>query len=400
MSSITENTLAEPAVTPEAGPETADGGITSNKRSVGNTSFDQSPCTSNSQNAKRPFTDLSSTLGAIPDSTTITHGMLIASLESMFQRFETIMNARFDSLDSRLDLLDTRISIAEESGSSRDIAIDHLDGQVCELEQKSSDMELRLAAVESSLAVGSPLPPWQPAGIEATNILLLGDSNSGGKVRFGEDRGTIGRALPGVGHFHPTLEDLPPPHSPVFERVSDVIISVGTNNLKLPSTDPEEIVKHTYAYVQSLTKAHPAAHIFLPGVLPVNRGFPDEAMNGKIKLYNHYVKDMCKNLPTSTSYIDVNVFREPNGALKENLSKGPGDPLHLNEQGVKLFASRFKHALRVQHNLPTTVRKNSTTGARIPSEHTRGGSRGGSVVRGNPRGGGNRGHNRGGSYVW
>ena len=49
MSSITENTLAEPAVTPEAGAETADGGITSNKRSVGNTSFDQSPRTSNSK---------------------------------------------------------------------------------------------------------------------------------------------------------------------------------------------------------------------------------------------------------------------------------------------------------------------------------------------------------------
>ena len=109
-------TLAEPAVTPEAGPETADGGITSNKRSVGNTSFDQSPRTSNSQNAKRPFTDLLSTLGAIPDSTTITHGMLIASLESMFQRFETIMNARFDSLDSRLDLLDTVLVLPRKVG--------------------------------------------------------------------------------------------------------------------------------------------------------------------------------------------------------------------------------------------------------------------------------------------
>ena len=109
-------------------------------------------------------------------------------------------------------------------------------------------------------------------------------------------------------------------------------------------------------------------------------------MNGKIKLYNHNLKEMCKNLPTSTPYINVNVFREPNGALKENLSKGPGDPLHLNEQGVKLFASRFKHALRAQHNLPSFVRKNSTTWARITSEHTRGGSRGGSVVRGNPRG--------------
>ena len=125
--------------------------------------------------------------------------------------------------------------------------------------------------------MGNPLPPWQPTGITATNTFVLGDSNSGGKVRFGEDRGILGRALPGAGHFHPTLEVLPPPNSPAFDRVSGVIISVGTNNLKLASTDPEKIVKHTYAYVQSLTKAQPAAHIFLPGFLPVNRGFPDEA---------------------------------------------------------------------------------------------------------------------------
>ena len=43
----------------------------------------------------------------------------------------------------------------------------------------------------------------------------------------------------------------------------------------------------------------------------------------------------------------------------------------LNEQGVKLFASRFNDALRAQHNLSSTVReKTAHTGARIPPEHT------------------------------
>ena len=100
---------------------TADGESSSNKRPLGNTSFEQSPGASNSQNAKRPFTDLSYILGAIPDSTTITYGMLMSSLEYMFQGFENSMNARFDTLDSRLDLFQTGLDILEEKGSSIDI---------------------------------------------------------------------------------------------------------------------------------------------------------------------------------------------------------------------------------------------------------------------------------------
>ena len=66
---------------------------------------------------------------------------------------------------------------------------------------------------------------------------------------------------------------------------------------------------------------------------------------------------MCKNLNASTMYIDVNVFRGPDGGLKDHLSKGASDPLHLNDQGIKLLASRFKHALRSHHNLPTGTRR-------------------------------------------
>ena len=145
-------------------------------------------------------------------------------------------------------------------------------------------------------------------GVPTTKVLLLGDSNSGGKVRFGQDKGTLGRALPGAGHFHPTIEDLPPPNCELFSEVSDVIISVGTNSFKLPSSEPEAIANQLYTYFQSLSRAHPAAHIFLPGVLPVHNGFTDLATNIKIQLYNHFLRNMCKNLNTSTTYIDVNVF--------------------------------------------------------------------------------------------
>ena len=95
-----------------------------------------------------------------------------------------------------------------------------------------------LTSVESA---AGHIPVWKPVGVPTTKVLLLGDLNSGGKVRFGQDKGTLRRALPGAGHFHSTIEDLPPPNCEVFSEVSDVIISVGTNNFKLPSSEPEAI---------------------------------------------------------------------------------------------------------------------------------------------------------------
>ena len=195
---------------------------------------------------------------------------------------------------------------------------------------------------------------------------LLGDSNSGGKIRFGEDRGTLGRALPGTCEFCPKFEDLPSPDSPLFNNVSDLVLSVGTNNLKLDLSDPEPLALQMYNYVKSIARAHPGAHVFLPGVLPVNSAINDQALNTKIRYYNHYLKDMCKNLGTVTTFIDVNVFCGTDGALKQHLSKGDNDPLHLNEQGIRLFASRLKYALRFHHNMPSVTRRTPSDAAPLP----------------------------------
>ena len=245
----------------------------------------------------------------------------------------------------------------EEKASSINIIIDNLEGQVNDLERKCEDLEHRLTNVKSA---AGHIPVWKPVGVPTAKVLLLGDSNSG-EWREGPVR-ALGRALVGAGHFHPTIEDLPPPNGEVFSGVSHVTISVGTNNFKLPSSEPEAIANGIYTYVQSLSTAHSASYIFLPGVLPVHSSFTDLATNSKIHLYYYFLKYMRKNLNTSTTYIVVNVFCGPNGGLKDHLSKGASDPQHLNDQGIKLLASRFKHALRCQHNLPT--------GTRRPQSHT------------------------------
>ena len=326
----------------------------SNKRTLGDTSFDQSL----SPGTPAPESKRSNTEPSVPNTSVtsklVTEDVLIANLESMFQRFESKIDLKFAHLESRLESFDLRISELEQNSSSQNIRIENLLSRAEDIEQQGADVEQRLASVESSRSATDE--SWQPAGTPDTNILLLGDSNSGGKIKFGQEKGTLGRALPGFSEFCPKLENLPPSDSPLYNSVSDVMISVGTNNIKTNSSDPETMVKLIYNYVKSVTRKYPSIHVLLPGVLPVHCAYEDQALNVKIKLYNHYLQDMCNHL-NRVHFIDVNVFCDLNGSLKPHLSKGDRDPLHLNEQGIKLFASRFKYALRVHHNLPQAPRR-------------------------------------------
>ena len=73
-------------------------------------------------------------------------------------------------------------------------------------------------------------------------VVFLGDSNSGGKIKFGTERGTLGSALPGSNIFCPAFGDLPPPESAVYNGVSDVAISIRKNDLKDESGDPDALI--------------------------------------------------------------------------------------------------------------------------------------------------------------
>ena len=88
-----------------------------------------------------------------------------------------------------------QLSGLERDVSSRNIHINnYVLTRVDDLEHKGADLEQRLASIESA-AAASDL--WQPVGTPAqTHILLLGDSNSGGKIKFGEGRGILGGGNP------------------------------------------------------------------------------------------------------------------------------------------------------------------------------------------------------------
>ena len=283
------------------------------------------------------------------------------TIDKRFTQNTELINEQFSSLTPRFDSIDTHLNNIEEQAGMRDERVSALADRLEQLEQRNVELEERVRELSESVPIthsSSGEDSWSPSGTPGINIKLLGDSNSAGKLKFGTGRGTLGNALPGSDYFAATVADLPDPSDSSFSDVSDVIVAVGTNDLRNSECDPAALVKQTHGYVNSLTRLHPSIHVYLPGVLPVVRvaSAPLNSINGRIKLYNHYLKDLCSKHPSLT-FIDCNMFSTDNGGLKPGLAQGVGDILHLNDQGLKLYFSRFKYALRSRHGLPVSRRR-------------------------------------------
>lgn len=311
-----------------------------------------------------------------------------------------VINAKLDrihaDITSRIDSVETRMSAVEQADASRQLAVVDLSVNIENMLTTQEAFEARIAALENTSPANFDhvSTDWAPSGPTVTSIQLLGDSNSGGKLKFGSGRGTLGEALPGVNNYCPKMGDLPPPDSPAFADKTDVVLAVGTNDLKDPNCRPEIIIRKLHDYVKTLKRTHQSIHVHLPGVLPTS--CTDNDINDKIVAYNHFLADMSQSLPR-VSYIDVKVLQARGGSLVSKFSLGATDPFHLNDQGLRLYFSRIKHSLRLRHNLPIQYRRNpAVVGSATEGENNfrgRGGGRG----RGNRgRGRGDRGRGRGG----
>lgn len=328
-------------------------------------------------------------------------GELSSTIDSRFLDNTDLINNQFSLLTPRFDTIDNRLSSIEEQAGMRDEKIDALSERLEQLEQRNSVLEDRVRELTESNTAPNVDSGWSPAGNPGIKVKLLGDSNSAGKIKFGSGKGTLGSALPGSDLFVATVNDLPVPAQSheLFSDASDVVIAVGSNNLKNPECDPTLLVKQLYDYIKLVTSSYTSLHVVLPGVLPVFQ--PESSsnsnvsnLNDKIKRYNYYLKDLCCNHPRLT-YIECNMFANNSGGLKPGLAKGGTDLLHLSEQGLKLYFSRLKYALRERHGLPVARRRPAPTSNTRNSGAQNGGSsssRGGNST---ARGGGNNG-SRGG----
>lgn len=159
----------------------------------------------------------------------------------------TSMKALLESMDSKLDTVVGRINILEERVSSMDIVIDNLQDRVRELESANVALLERIAALETrpggdvDMASAGSGVTWVPTGSPETSILLLGDSNSAGKIKFGAGKGKLGAALPGTSKFCAKFDNLPAPDSAELTNISDLVLAVGTNNLRQEDSDPAEL---------------------------------------------------------------------------------------------------------------------------------------------------------------
>ena len=136
----------------------------------------------------------------------------VARLDEISNELESF-DSRLDTISSKLDTYDSRLSSIEERAGSHQLEITDLADRVVELEAK---LDFTAGSTSNNTNSG-----WEPVGSPETKIVLLGDSNSGGKIKFGQGKGTLGAALPGSDTFQATVEDLPEPET--FNDISDLI---------------------------------------------------------------------------------------------------------------------------------------------------------------------------------
>ena len=252
-----------------------------------------------------------------------------------------VLGSSSKTADSKLDTIIERITKLEADNRNRDLSFQELSGRVQALESNMS-----FQAVRGDLE-------WQPQSNIATKVLLLGDSNSAGKIRFGEERGTLGKHLPGQSRFIATASHLPEIEQfpETFEGVTDLIIAIGTNDLKDDQSVcscPKTLATNIYQYCRSAVNFNSSIQIYLPAVLPTRIA----NVNIKIDLYNRYLQDMCRKHP-HLEYVHMGGMKgDDNLLLTRLLDKEMRTGLRLNDQGLKIYASRLKAALREKHYLP------------------------------------------------
>ena len=362
--------------------DSVEGGLRPNKQSKWDSDLDLSPITTDKGMSKFLKSLVNQLKGKLTD------------IENKLDKQNADINERLDRVENRIEEEFSRRQLFEDEITGRmrvlESANEELRGDNERMKDSNEELFRRIADLEArELSPQIPsLPVWQPSGPIKTKILLLGDSNSAGKLKFGEGKGKLGKALPGVDKFCASFENLPDTKSGIFDDITDVLFCVGTNNLKLDSCEPVTLVKDLYTYLSTLLNDHPSLQVFLPGVLPTSHR--DPSANSRISQYNHYLCNLCRSNAKLT-FIDTNSFRTQSGTLKTALGRGEGDPLHLSEGGLKFYFSRLKYALRAHYNLPVgrsfrqrndTERVNTGGSADRGRPHSRGGT--------SNRGGGNR----------
>jgi alkylated DNA repair dioxygenase AlkB len=186
---------------------------------------------------------------------------------------------------------------------------------------------------------------------------LIGDSNFG-PINFGSGKGKLGASTPGSRFWCPTIDKVDPLEYTSFKNV---VLMVGTNNLKLEEVDDKEIKELYKLYktkVSQIRKYNPRCKLFICPILPSKL----HNINRKVFKFNSYLyNDLCQsNLSVTLVEGFEQFFDNSTNLLRSTFSRpSPDDVLHLNDRGIKVLVSLIKRAIfyrKNTHNNPVDRR--------------------------------------------
>ena len=126
---------------------------------------------------------------------------LLGKIEESFNRLsQQIANASSKADDQHKELKD-ELTAAREASTA-------LITRVQELEAENVALTARVSALEADRVADPQVSVWAPSDPVETSVLLFGDSNTK-NIRFGNDRGTLGAALPGKSRPCMKINDIP-----------------------------------------------------------------------------------------------------------------------------------------------------------------------------------------------
>ena len=174
------------------------------------------------------------------------------------------------------------------------------------------------------------------------SLIAIGDSNLG-KIQFGEGKGKVGKSTPGKRDWAPTVNDIVPEKCMSYKNV---VIMVGTNDLKIPQCDVMQTYKKYKGKLEQIKELNPRCNLYVCPVLPSR----SNKINENIFQFNRLLfGDLLEN-PTS---LKVNIVRglgdflDRGNLLKSTLhdQRTNEDVLHINDLGYRILVRCIKKAI-------------------------------------------------------
>ena len=177
------------------------------------------------------------------------------------------------------------------------------------------------------------------------STIIIGDSNAS-KIKFGDTQGTLGSATPGRAQFAATIEDINPFHCASY---SNVVIMVGTNNLKLGDVKYGYHIRDLYKQykhkIQLISQVNKRCKIFVCPVLPSKL----ISLNKKCIYFNQFLSnDLVQSNSRVTKVEGFGQFydRETEKLVWNLSNPDPNDTLHINaKSGIRLLVKLIKQSI-------------------------------------------------------